>query len=139
MYSWQKFVAPLAGAVLVVAAYQLYEWRGVALAATAMVTWLLWQFSRFLQIMRRAAKRPLGHVASATALQAKLKPGMPLLNVIAMAQSLGRALTPAGQQPEVFAWSDDDGQTELRCTFQDGRLLRWAREAATADQPPASP
>lgn len=127
---WQKILVPLAGIVLVIAAYEAFEWRGVALAASALVTWVLWQLSRFMKVMRTAAKRPLGHVASATALQARLKPGMPLLDVIAMTGALGKPLSPEGQQPEVFAWSDD-GETELRCTFQDGRLLRWTREAVS--------
>ncbi len=136
----QKLIAPLAGVVVVTAAYVLYDWHGVALAATALVTWVLWQLSRFMKVMRTAANRPMGQVGSATALQARLRTGMPLLEVITFAKSLGKPLTPEGQQPEEFAWTDD-GQTQLRCVFQDGKLLRWKREQLQGESagPPADP
>jgi UPF0716 family protein affecting phage T7 exclusion len=56
----------------VVAGYVGYGWRGVLLAATFIVSWLLLQFSRALRVMRLAAQAPVGHVASAVMLHAGL-------------------------------------------------------------------
>jgi hypothetical protein len=50
-------------AVLAVAAGWLgWGWRGVVLAVTVVVFWLLLQFSRTLRVLRAAGQRPVGTI-----------------------------------------------------------------------------
>ncbi|HET9820244.1 MAG TPA: hypothetical protein VFQ16_00320, partial [Burkholderiaceae bacterium] len=77
----------------VVAGGVFYGWRGVALALSVVVFWLLLQFSRTLRVLRAAAARPVGSVASAVMLNAKLHAGMGLPEVIRLTGSLGRRVS----------------------------------------------
>ena len=70
----------LAGLLLALA-WQGYGWRGVLVAVTAIVFWLLLQFNRALRVMKNAGQAPVGHVPSAVMLNAKLKPGMTMLQL----------------------------------------------------------
>ncbi len=99
-----------------------YGWQGAVFAATVIVFWLLLQFNRVLRTMRRASESPVGHVASAVMLHAKLRPGMPMLDIVKFTRSLGRRLS---QQPEVWAWSDAAG-AQVAITFEGGRCRHWA-------------
>ena len=101
--------------------YWAYGWRGVLLAATVVVFWLLLQFSRALRVMRMAAQAPVGHVPSAVMLHARLQAGMPLMEVVKLTRSLGRKVRDA---PEVFAWRDESG-AEVEVEFVAGRCQRW--------------
>lgn len=96
----------LLAAVAVVAGYVGYGWRGVALALSIVVFWLLLQFSRALRVMRNAAGNPVGHTDNAVMLQARLQPGMRMLQVVTLTRSLGHKL---GDDPETFAWQDAGG------------------------------
>jgi hypothetical protein len=98
-----------------------YGWRGLVLALTVIVFWLLLQFSRTLRVLRAAGRRPVGHVDSAVMLHAQLRRGMRLIELLSLTRSLGRKV---GDQPEAFAWRDD-GQVELQAEFVDGRLQSW--------------
>jgi len=113
------------GWVLAVAAvavgYAGYGWRGVLLAVTVIVFWLLLQFSRALRVMRLAAQAPVGQVPSAVMLHAKLHPGMPLMAVIKLTRSLGRKVR---DEPETFAWRDESG-AEVEIEFAGGRCQVW--------------
>jgi len=113
------------GWVLAVAAvavgYAGYGWRGVLLAVTVIVFWLLLQFSRALRVMRLAAQAPVGQVPSAVMLHAKLQPGMPLMAVIKLTRSLGRKVR---DEPETFAWRDESG-AEVEVEFAGGRCQVW--------------
>ena len=106
------------------AAYYAYGWPGVAMAAGALVMWVLLHFTRLTQVMVRAGKRPIGYVDSAVMLNAKLKPGSTLLHVIAQTQALGELLSPKDQQPEVFRWTDG-GKSHVTCEFSGGKLVKW--------------
>ncbi|MDO8449554.1 MAG: glycerate kinase [Rhodoferax sp.] len=121
---FQKILVPLASAALLVAAHHFYGWAGVAVAAGALVMWLLLHFTRMMQILKRAANRPIGFVDSAVMLNAKLRPGVTLLHVVAMTRSLGELVSPKDTQPEVFRWTDG---TESRVTgeFWGGKLKKW--------------
>jgi len=66
----------------VVAGYWSYGWPGLVLALTAIVFWLLLQFSRAMRVMRKAGNAPLGQVGSAVMLNAKLRPGMTMLEIL---------------------------------------------------------
>ncbi len=115
---------PVMGVALVAFAYQTYGWGGVAIAVGALVMWMLLHFSRMLAVMRRASGRPIGHVGSAVMLNAKLKTGMTLLHVVAMAHAFGELLSEKGRQPEVFRWTDN-GDSHVTCEFSGGKLVKW--------------
>ena len=101
--------------------YAGYGWRGVLLAVTVIVFWLLLQFSRALRVMRLAAQAPVGQVPSAVMLHAKLQPGMPLMAIIKLTRSLGRKVR---DEPETFAWRDESG-AEVEIEFAGGRCKVW--------------
>ena len=107
--------------VAIVVGYFSYGWRGVFLAATVTVFWLLLQFSRALRVMRLAARAPVGHVPSAVMLHAKLHTGMPMMDVVKLTRSLGRKLR---DEPETFAWRDESG-AEVEIEFDGGRCKSW--------------
>jgi hypothetical protein len=118
-------IAVRVGAVaLLVMGYHSYGWPGVAGAAGALVMWMLLHFTRMLQVLRRAANRPKGHVDSSVMLNARLHPGVSLMQVVALTRSLGELRSPAGEQPEVFRWTDT-GQSFVECEFQGGKLATW--------------
>jgi hypothetical protein len=120
----QKILVPAFGLLLPVLAYWQWAWPGVALALGAMVMWGLVHVLRLLQVMQRAARQPVGAVASAVMLNARLRPGLPLLQVVALTRSLGALQSPPGEQPEHYRWTDA-GASHVSCVFQDGRLQQW--------------
>jgi hypothetical protein len=120
-----KFLVPVGSLLLVLAAYYFYRWAGVAVAVSALVMWLLLHFSRMLQVLRRTTNRPIGYVDSAVMLNAKLQPGMTLLHVVAMTQSLGERICPKDTQPERYCWTDGT-QSHVTCEFHGGKLKKWA-------------
>lgn len=122
--NFNKILAPLAIVVLTIGAWRQFGWAGIALAAGGVIMWILLHFTRLMTILKKAANRPVGHVASAVMLNAKLKKGMTLMHVIAMTRSLGALQTPKDEQPEIFLWTDP-GQSTVSCTFVDGKLLEW--------------
>jgi len=119
-----KIVVPLASVGGVALAYRSYGWGGVALAVGALVMWMLLQFSRMLQVLRRAANRPMGTVDSAVMLNAKLRPDAGLLHVLALTRALGERLSDPDVQPEIFRWTDAS-ESHVTCEFSDGRLKKW--------------
>ena len=134
--NFNKVVVPLAIIVLTFGAWRQFGWAGIALAAGGIVMWVLLHFTRLMHILKMASQRPVGHVASAVMLNAKLKNGMPLMHVIAMTRSLGTLQTPKDEQPEVFLWTDS-GESSVSCTFVGGKLQKWTltRPASEALQP----
>lgn len=109
---------------LVVVAYWRWGWPGVALAAGALVLWLLLHFNRLMHVIRRAADRPMGYVDSAVMLHAKLRPGRTLLHVTALTHSLGERLESADEALERYRWRDGS-QASVTCEFRDGKLRTW--------------
>lgn len=138
MPSFQKIAVPLGSLALIVFAYRNYNWQGVALAVGVLVMWLLLHFTRMLQILQRAAKRPKGYVDSAVMLNAKLRSGVTLLHVVAMTRSLGEIQSQSDKQPEIFSWTDGS-QSVVRCEFWGGKLKSWTLERPQQTDPqPAS-
>lgn len=135
---FMNILVPVIGLVVLVIAWQSYGWPGVAMVGGAIVMWALLHITRMMQVMKRAAERPIGHVASAVMLNAKLKPGMSLLHVVAMTRALGALQSPKDTQPEVFRWSDTGG-SYVTCVFQGGKVQSWemVRPAPTEEAPPA--
>lgn len=87
--------------VALVAGWFSYGWQGVVMVISAIVFWLLLQFSRALRVMKNAAQSPKGEVGSTVMLNAKLKAGMTLMQVIALTRSLGERVS---ETPETWAW-----------------------------------
>ena len=137
MPSFQKIAIPLGSLALIVLAYRSYGWQGLALAVGVLVMWLLLHFTRMLQILQRAAKRPKGYVDSAVMLNAKLRAGVTLLHVVAITRSLGELQSPSEAQPEIFIWTDGS-QSVVRCEFWGGKLKSWTLERPQQTEPQAA-
>ena len=123
--NFTKIIAPLAIVVFTIGAWQAFQWAGIALAVGGVVMWVLLHFTRMVTILKKAADRPIGHVASAGMLNAKLKKGVNLMHVIAMTRSLGQLLTEKDAQPEIYSWTDSSDSV-VTCTFVGGKLTAWA-------------
>ena len=117
-------------ALAVALGYWFFGWRGVALATSGMVFWLLLQFSRTMRVMRTAAGSPIGTVPSAVMLHARLLIGMPLMKILLLTRSLGQKLA---DDPETFRWTDGAGDS-VTVVLQNGRCGGWtlSRAAGTA-------
>jgi hypothetical protein len=121
---FQKILIPLGCLVFVAVAFKSYGWLGVAGATALLMMWMLLHFTRTLQVLKRAANRPVGYVDSAVMLNAKLRKGATLLHVVAMTRALGELLTPKDTQPEQFRWTDGT-QSHVTCLFVGGKLQQW--------------
>lgn len=132
--SLQKILIPIGAVALVVAGYRFGGWAGVAFAVGALMLWLMLHFTRLMHILKRAADSPLGYVGSAVMLQAKLRPGMTLMHVVAMTRSLGEAQSPPDSQPEQFRWTDPS-EASVTCEFHAGKLVRWDFRRPDAPDP----
>lgn len=130
--NFNKILAPAAILVFTVGAWHAFQWAGIALAAGGVVMWILLHFTRMVTILKKAANRPIGHVASAVMLNAKLQKGASLMHVIAMTRSLGQLLTEKDAQPEIFRWTDA-GKSQVTGTFVGGKLTEWTLERPTTD------
>lgn len=106
-----------------------FGWQGFALCVSAMVFWLLLQFSAALRTMRAASQAPVGHVASAVMLNAKLGRGMRLIDVVRLTRSLGAKL---GDDAERFRWADPGGAAVI-VEFRAGRCSSWELQRPEAD------
>ena len=135
--NFKKLWAPLAVIVLTAGAWRQFGWPGLAIATGGVLMWILLHFTRLMHILKKAADRPIGSVASAVMLNARLKKGVPLMHVIALTRSLGQLQSPPDTQPEVFVWTDNS-QSRVTCTFVGGRLQAWQleRPAPAAQQAP---
>ncbi len=118
-----------------VAGWVGYGWRGLVLALTVIVFWLLLQFSRSVRTLQRASSRPVGSVASAVMLHARLHPGMRLPQVLGLTSSLGRK---TADEPETWAWADEAGN-EVQVQLQGGVVSSWTLTRANEDTAAAPP
>jgi hypothetical protein len=132
----QKILLPILGVVVIAVAWRAYGWAGAALVGGAVVMWLLLHFNRLMHVVKKAADRPKGYVGSAVMLNAKLKPGVNLLRVMAMTESLGEALSAPDDQPEIFRWTDG-GESSVTCEFMNGRLVQWTLHRPSEEAAPA--
>ncbi len=119
----------------VVAGWFGYGWPGVLLAVSVVVFWLLLQFSRVLRVMRMAAGRPLGVIDNAVMLNAKLRPGMKLLQILPLTRSLG---VKVADDPETFVWTDAGGD-RVRVELRNGSCTHFALERAADGQAAPAP
>ncbi len=115
--------------LLAAMAYRAYGWAGIALVLGALVMWVLMHMSRMLMVLRRTTQRPVGTVASAVMLHARLERGMALLQVLALAQALGQRIEEADPEREAYQWTDTSDAT-VRCSFANGKLVQWELQRA---------
>lgn len=130
---FQQYLIPGVCLALLAVAFHKYGWPGVALVGGGLVMWALMHVTRLMQVMKRAADRPIGHVASAVMLNAKLKPGVNLMHVMALTRSIGELRSPKDTQPEVYRWTDTGG-SYVDCTLLNGKLVQWEMT-----RPPVAP
>ncbi|KRB30313.1 hypothetical protein [Acidovorax sp. Root70] len=132
----RNILVPLGGLALVGFGFYAYGWAGVAAVVGGLVMWTLLHFTRLVNVMKKAAKRPIGYVGSAVMLNARLAEGVNLMHVVAMTQALGERLSPEGEDPEIYRWTDGT-QSHVTCEFRHGKLVKWAlvRPQADADTP----
>ena len=123
---------PVFGWVLAILAlavgWSSYGWRGLVFALTVVMFWMLIQFNRSVKVLRSAAESPVGHVDSAVMLNAKLRAGLPMTQVVALTNSLGKRI---GEVPETWSWADDSG-AQVRIVFVKGRCASWVLERPDA-------
>jgi hypothetical protein len=119
-----KFLIPLGLAALFVVAWTSQGWAGIAMVGGGVVMWALLHFTRMLTVLKRATDRPKGWVDSAVMLNAKLRPGVNLLHIMALTRSLGERLSEDGVDPEVFRWTDGGGSS-VTCQLVGGKLTSW--------------
>jgi hypothetical protein len=86
--------------------------------------WALLHITRMLAVLRRAAQRPIGTVASAVMLHSRLERGMTLLQVLALTRALGTQTGDRENPVEQYRWTDAS-EASVRCTFDGGKLARW--------------
>ncbi|AYM98880.1 glycerate kinase [Acidovorax sp. 1608163] len=133
----RNIFVPIGVIGLVLVGYASAGWPGVAAVVGGLVMWALLHFTRLMNVMRKAAKRPIGYVGSAVMLNARLKSGVNLMHVMAMTQSLGERLSPADTDPEIYRWTDGT-QSHVTCEFAKGRLQKWTLERPQAQEPTAA-
>lgn len=121
----RKIVPPVFGVLLLAAGYRAYGWGGVALVVSGLVTWVLLHFNRVTRVLGKAADRPVGYVGSAVMLNAKLKPRVNLLHVMALTEAIGERLSPPDADPEIYRWTDDS-HSSVTCEFVKGKLVKWS-------------
>ncbi len=130
---------PVGIAVLVFAAHRSYGWQGVMAVGGGLMMWALLHFTRLMNVMRKAADRPIGHVGSAVMLNAKLRKGVNLMHVVAMTRSLGEPLSADGEEPERYRWTDGS-QSHVTCEFRAGKLVEWVLvRPVPQDEAPQAP
>jgi uncharacterized protein (DUF58 family) len=132
MNAWIGWVLALGALAL---GYVQYGWRGALLGLTLVVFWLVLQFNRTVKVMRNANQLPVGYVESAVMLNAKLKPGMRMLDIVTLTRSLGQRLEGGEGTAGTERWRwRDAGGASVEVEMQRGRCRRWtlAREADVA-------
>ena len=134
--TWQRILTFMAAIALGAMAWRAGGGAGLALLFSGLLLWFLLYYTRLIQVMKRAADRPIGYVGSAVMLNAKLKPRMALLHVVGLTRALGERLSPEGTEPEVYRWRDP-GDSHVTAEFEGGRLARWRLERPAEPAGPA--
>ena len=120
----RNILVPLGVIGLLAFGFAAYGWPGVAAVGGGLLMWALLHFTRLMNVMGKAARRPIGHVGSAVMLNARLQSGFNLMRVVAMTQSLGEQLSPDHAPTEIYRWTDGT-QSHVTCEFRQGKLVQW--------------
>lgn len=123
--NFQKIFVPTAILALVAWSGWQYGVMGLVASGGVLSMWFLLHWTRTMQVLRRAAERPIGYVASAVMLNAKLKPGVTLLHVVAMTRALGELRSVPDAQPEIYRWTDST-DSHVTAEFLHGKLVQWS-------------
>jgi hypothetical protein len=129
----RNILVPVGLVILVVMGFRSYGWMGVAAVGGGVLMWALLHFTRLMNVLRKAADRPIGHVGSAVMLNARLQAGVSLMHVVAMTRSLGALQSPENQQPEFYRWTDGT-RSHVTCEFHNGKLVKWVLERPAAPE-----
>ena len=123
-----RAMSPILGwalaAITVFLGWRVYGAAGIAMAVSVIVFWLLLQYSQTIRAMRRAGEAPVGSIDSAVMLNARLRRGLTMLQLIGMTHSLGRKDDGAQGDAEHFEWADAGGSA-VRVRLERGRLSTW--------------
>ncbi len=123
----------IAGILLAIAAIVVgavfFGWKGAILGLSCIVFFLLMQFSQLMKVMRTAQNAPLGHVASAIMLNAKLLPGMKLVDLIRLCRSLGVKV-----DDNTYRWTDTGGDA-VDVVMAQGVVVSWTLIRAQSTEP----
>ncbi|WP_416759596.1 hypothetical protein ACNI65_22760 [Roseateles sp. So40a] len=123
----------LAGILLAIAAIVVgavfFGWKGAILGLSCIVFFLLMQFSQLMKVMRTAQNAPLGHVASAIMLNAKLQAGMKLVDLIRLCRSLGVKV-----DDNTYRWTDTGGDA-VDVVMAQGAVASWTLIRAQSTEP----
>ena len=87
-------------------------------------------------MLRTAGSNPVGSVANAVMLNAKLQKGQRLPDVLKLTRSLGRRIGES-ESPETWAWADEAGD-EVQVHLQGGSVTGWQLIRADQAQAPAA-
>ncbi|MFV0681346.1 glycerate kinase [Ottowia sp.] len=128
----RKILVVLCAVALGASGWRMGGWAGLALVASGLVMWFLLYMNRVMAVLKRTADRPIGYIDSAVMLNAKLKPRVSLLHVLALTRSIGQLQTSKDTQPEVYRWTDP-GDSFVTAEFNQGRLVRWQLERPESD------
>jgi len=135
-YSYHPAMSPILGwslaALVVATAWQTYGWQGAVFAVSVVVFWLVLQFNRSIRVMKNASSAPVGHVPNAVMFNAKLKQGVPLLQVITLTNSLGQKVSG---KAETWRWTDEGGSSVTLVFDEKGRLKSWTLDRPVEDLP----
>ncbi|RYF28364.1 MAG: glycerate kinase [Comamonadaceae bacterium] len=134
----RKIFIPLGLLVLLGLAWRSYGWQGVLAVGSGLFMWAMLHFTRLMNVMSKASRRPIGYVGSAVMLNAKLRAGVNLMHVVAMTRSLGALQSKEGEEPEMYRWTDGT-QSHVTCEFRAGRLVRWELVRPEVQEEPAAP
>ena len=129
---FSRIAVPILCLALLYWGFRQFGWAGVAAVGGGLIMWLLLHFTRMMTVMKRAANRPIGYVDSAVMLNAKLRPGLPLLHVIGLTRALGDRRSAEGAEPEVYRWTDA-GQSWVEAEFRGGKLQSWRMQRPVAE------
>ncbi len=131
-----RLVGILLAIAAIVAGTAFFGWKGAILGTSAVIFYLLLQFSQLMRVMRTAQNSPLGHVSSAIMLNAKLHAGMKLIDLIRMCKSLGVKV-----DKQTYRWTDTGGDA-VDVVMERGVVARWTlirAQAPAADAPADTP
>ena len=136
----RNILVPLGAVALIGFGFSAYGWAGVAAVVGGLVMWALLHFTRLVNVMKKAANRPMGYVGSAVMLNARLTEGVNLMHVVAMTQALGEQLSAEGADPEIYRWTDGT-RSHVTCEFRQGKLVKWTlvRPQVGEASPPEGP
>lgn len=136
-FTQSNLIAMVGGPLLVVAGYMTYGWAGVALVIGGGLMWALLHFSRTMQVLKRAANKPVGWVGSAVMLNSRLSPGLAMLQVVRLTTALGKVVAPLdANQNESWQWSDE-GDICVTVWFTNGKVTRWEMVRPAVEVSPA--